>query len=62
MQNVINKFKTALEKLNELSSKINVIVGDGVDLNRDYDFQSSLPEMIPTLTEAAETQLPHWAF
>ncbi len=55
LQNVINKFKTTLEKLNELSSKINVIVGDGVDLNRDYDFKSSLPEMVPTLTEASET-------
>ncbi len=55
LQNVISTFQDTLTSLNELSSKINVIVGEGVDLNRDYDFASALPELSPSLTAAADT-------
>ncbi|MBO7218036.1 MAG: extracellular solute-binding protein, partial [Clostridia bacterium] len=55
LQNVIVDFEKTLVELNELSSKINVIVGEGVDLNRDYDFVSALPELKPTLEAAADS-------
>lgn len=55
LQNVIVDFETTLFELNELSSKINVIVGEGVDLNRDYDFATALPELKTTLEAAADS-------
>ncbi len=55
LQNVIVDFEKTLFELNDLSSKINVIVGEGVDLNRDYDFVSALPELKTTLESAADS-------
>lgn len=55
LQDIVNKFSLVLKELNELSSKINVIVGEGVDLNRDYDFKTSIPELAPTLISAADS-------
>ncbi len=54
LQDVVGSFQSVLNELNDLSSRINVIVGEGVDLNRDYDFASSLPELVPVLTESAD--------
>ncbi len=54
LQAVITDFQEVLDDLNVLSSKINVIVGEGVDLNRDYDFVGSIPGIGDTLLDAAE--------
>ncbi len=54
LQDVIGRFQKVLKDLNDLSSRINVIIGEGVDLNRDYDFVSALPELVPTLTESVD--------
>ncbi len=53
LQAVIADFEGVLETLNVLSSKINVIVGEGVDLNRDYDFVGSIPGIGDTLISSA---------
>lgn len=54
LNDVISEFESVLEELNTLSGKINIIVGEGVDLNRDYDFASSIPEIGTTLSNSAE--------
>lgn len=54
LNNVISEFEAILDGLNTLSSKINIIVGEGVDLNRDYDFVSAIPEIDSVLKDSAD--------
>lgn len=54
LQGIIADFQEVLDGLNVLSSKINVIVGEGVDLNRDYDFVASIPGIGDTLKASAD--------
>lgn len=54
LNDVISDFDNTLYDLNNLSGKINVIVGEGVDLNRDYDFVSAIPGISDSLKSAAK--------
>lgn len=54
LQGIIADFQKVIDDLNVLSSKINVIVGEGVDLNRDYNFVESIPGIGDTLKNAAD--------
>ncbi len=49
LQDVVIEFEDILDNLNKLSSKINVIVGETADINRDYNFSESIPEMADVL-------------
>lgn len=54
LTDIILDFDEVLYTLNTLSSKINVIVGEGVDLNRDYDFVASIPDMADILNSSVD--------
>lgn len=54
LQDVIIDFQNILDDLNKLSSKINVIVGERADLNRDYNFSESIPDLSETLENSSK--------
>ncbi len=54
LQDIIIDFENILDNLNKLSSKINVIVGESADLNRDYNFTESIPDLSQILKDSSD--------
>ncbi len=54
LQDVILQFENVLDNLNRLSGKINVIVGESADLNRDYNFVEAIPDLARTLENSSD--------
>ncbi len=54
LEDIILDFENILDTLNKLSSKINVIIGESADVNRDYNFSDAIPDLSKTLKDSSD--------